>query len=458
MANSESAIELSERELQVLHLVVTGASNQEIARHLVISINTVKVHLRNIFTKLEVQSRTEATLRAIQEGLVTISESTEDAAETGDPAAPFIRTYLIEATPPLALPQWQQLYLAGAALLALLLAILPLIPAEQAQEQLKLPSIIIYDAAPPAPAPPVQTNSSSNRWISRAPMPSRRAGLALATFDQKIFAIGGTKENNSATRLVEIYDAATNTWTEGDSKPTATTDVSAAVLNDQIYIPGGCTDQHRAVKTLEIYDPKTDRWVEGPALPEARCAYGLVAFQDKLYLFGGRDDDSFKDTIFIFSPTKNKWDISESRLPQPLGYFGVAVLEEQIYLAGGYNGEEEFATTYAFDPATGKWQPKAALNEKRGGLGLISSNKNLFAIGGGWDNTLDSSEKYDPKTDTWTTFESPSVNQWRNLGLATIDTTIYAVGGWNGDDKKFMNTLVSYQFLHQLFMPISISQ
>jgi hypothetical protein len=51
--------------------------------------------------------------------------------------------------------------------------------------------------------------------------------------------------------------------------------------------------------------------------------------------------------------------------------------------------------------------------------------------------------------------ETPFSGQWRNLGLATVGTSIYAVGGWDGDQEAFMDSVVSYQFIYQLFLPIS---
>ena len=74
---------LSNRETEVLGLVATGATNRQIAHELVVSVNTVKVHVRNIFTKLGVESRTEATLIAIREGLIIVPDI-ETVSESGD--------------------------------------------------------------------------------------------------------------------------------------------------------------------------------------------------------------------------------------------------------------------------------------------------------------------------------------------------------------------------------------
>jgi LuxR family maltose regulon positive regulatory protein len=55
---------LSQRELEVLHLIADGATNQEIAQELVLTVNTVKRHISNIFGKLHVSNRVQAIARA----------------------------------------------------------------------------------------------------------------------------------------------------------------------------------------------------------------------------------------------------------------------------------------------------------------------------------------------------------------------------------------------------------
>lgn len=66
----KDVIKLSEREHDVLKLMVDGLSNAEIAERLVISLSTVKYHTGNIFGKLGVESRVAAVTTAIQKKLI----------------------------------------------------------------------------------------------------------------------------------------------------------------------------------------------------------------------------------------------------------------------------------------------------------------------------------------------------------------------------------------------------
>ncbi len=63
---------LTERELEVLELIVDGYSNADIAKELYITIGTVKTHVRNILSKLSAADRTQAAVRALRSGLVSL--------------------------------------------------------------------------------------------------------------------------------------------------------------------------------------------------------------------------------------------------------------------------------------------------------------------------------------------------------------------------------------------------
>jgi two-component system NarL family response regulator len=78
---------LTRRESQVLALLCAGRTNHEIAEALVISDNTVKNHVRRLYEKLQVRSRTEAVVRAARWGLVRI-DGVDALAGTPAPAGP----------------------------------------------------------------------------------------------------------------------------------------------------------------------------------------------------------------------------------------------------------------------------------------------------------------------------------------------------------------------------------
>ena len=70
LAKRQERADLSQREMEVLQLLIKGRSNKEIGSSLFISEDTVKAHLKTLFSKLRVQDRTEAAISAIRHGIV----------------------------------------------------------------------------------------------------------------------------------------------------------------------------------------------------------------------------------------------------------------------------------------------------------------------------------------------------------------------------------------------------
>ncbi|MEG4453403.1 response regulator transcription factor [Microcoleus sp. N9_A1] len=72
LADRLSGPELSDRELEVIRLIVAGKSNSEISKVLHISESTVKFHINNILSKMGVSDRTQAAIAALKRGIVSL--------------------------------------------------------------------------------------------------------------------------------------------------------------------------------------------------------------------------------------------------------------------------------------------------------------------------------------------------------------------------------------------------
>lgn len=70
LAERQQRADLSQREMDVLALLIKGRSNKEISSALFVSEDTVKAHLKTLFVKLNVRDRTEAAISAIRHGIV----------------------------------------------------------------------------------------------------------------------------------------------------------------------------------------------------------------------------------------------------------------------------------------------------------------------------------------------------------------------------------------------------
>lgn len=66
---------LTEREIEILRLIARGMTNRQVSNHLWISERTVDNHVQNIYKKLNISDRTQATLYAVRKGIISINET-----------------------------------------------------------------------------------------------------------------------------------------------------------------------------------------------------------------------------------------------------------------------------------------------------------------------------------------------------------------------------------------------
>ncbi|MGQ9500667.1 MAG: Kelch repeat-containing protein [Anaerolineae bacterium] len=439
----DEQLPLSEREREVLALVATGLSNQEIARELVISVNTVKVHMRSIFEKLGVQSRTEATLMAIRMGLVTVPGTSAAPAQPSTAVEERLRERV--AVLPIIRPVmvWQRLFALGAVLLVVALVVLPTHEVGRSEAEIANP---ISDR-PETSASLVSLSTS--RWVEHADLPLARTRLGLAAYGGALYAIGGNYEGG-ITGQVDMYIPSRGTWITRAHKRTPVSNIGAVAIGDLIYVPGGCDASDTALDRLEIYNPKSNTWTEATPMPRAVCGYALAALNERLYVIGGWDGNEFVSYVQEYEPSQDTWTL-RAELPYPCGFAVASAIGETIYVVGGYDGTREIAEVLAYDPRHDRWSLRAPMKVGRAGAGGAVIGAELYVIGGGWLGSVVTNEKYDPETDTWSAFETPVLGQWRNLGVAALDAEVYAVGGWNG---TYMRINRSYRALFRIILPV----
>jgi N-acetylneuraminic acid mutarotase len=297
-------------------------------------------------------------------------------------------------------------------------------------------------------------SASVQRWKARAPLPIARSGLALVAYEGRIYAIGG-ESADGVTGVVERYDPKADGWTSLADKPIAVADATAALIGGEIYVPGGRTFSGSPTAIVEAYNPETDTWEARAPLPVALSAYALAALEGKLYLFGGWDGSAYVDTVYEYDPAQDVW-TARTPMPTARGFAGAAVADGKIFVIGGYDGQEDLAANEEYVPSQddgqgNPWTVKSPMPVGRAGSGVAVAANIIHVIGGGWEKEIADGVKYNVRTDEWETFEVPVSGPWRSLGLALVDTEIYAVGGWNGN---YMDANQGYTAIFTAVLPL----
>lgn len=432
--------ELSEREIEIIRLVATGASNKEIAQTLVISPNTVKVHMRNIFGKLEVASRTEATMVAIREGWVDAPGNEIEIVQT-DSTQPELG---IDGAAEERKPRRLWPFIIGAGIVLVVLVLL---------------SIRLFQPGPTAtPTQPQDTvgNESLERWAQNQDIPEPLMGMASARYEQKFYLIAG-KNENGVTDSVQIYDLLNDTWQEGTPIPQAVWDVQAAVLGEKIFVPGGQTGGDLVSDLFWVYDPREDTWMEKAALPTGRSGYCMSAFEGKLYLFGGWDGKKILKTILVYQPDGNAW-IEFGEMPEARRGCTTSVIGGKIHVIGGENENGLLNSHVLFIPqrqsdGENAWETAAPLPTARKGSGTAVLADMLYIAGGQGEEAGQPQEvvQYFPPKDTWVVVDQPEIPIGYLPAVLPYETRLYILGGELDGGKTDHQV---YQAVYTILVPI----
>ncbi len=423
---------LTRRETEILGLIAQGLSNDEIARQLHISTNTVKVHVRNIFEKMGVQSRTEASIEAVKRGWVEVPGL---SMEQEKPQPPVWEPLASRPS------SWWWAALAAISFVALVMAFWP---TQTFYASTDAPAFTTDIALPvSAPSPRVDVP----RWSLLSPMPTARSRAAAALLPDGWHIVGG--ENGSGDLDVhEVYNPAWDQWVTATPRPAAARGAGAAGLDGMMYVAGGCNGAS-ALNRVDVFDTETGAWQVAAPLPEPLCGLALVAWGGELYAFGGWDGAQVRETLFVFDPQTGAWSQAAS-MPAPRAFMGAVAVNDAIYLFGGDDGRDQRADAWVYRPDEDAWGEALAMPRPGSGLSLAADAGSIYIIGGGEGEEDYPRERFDLATQSWSTLDAPRRGPWHHASAVMIGPNLHIVGGWGGD---YLAIHEVYQASHLLFLP-----
>jgi DNA-binding CsgD family transcriptional regulator len=293
--------ELSERELQILLLVAQGLSNRQIAGQLDISDNTVKVHVRNIFVKINVASRTEASLYAVRHGLIVVeNQVTAPAPPVAPPPEPVVT---IVSLPPPRRWQWVVAVLGVVVVLG-------------------VGGVVWWTTQTPVAPVVRQQSSAPTRWARLPAVPNPQPDQQFAVYAGQLYVFAG---NQSAQWLQ--FDGATRTWQ-------ALTDLPFEVPNSaKLWADGAGLWVIGADDGRGVWRWDDQQWQPQPMLPDGVGVAWVVRVDGALLVLRQTKTAATMLTTWTLAPQDQAWQPGIDFAPALVNP-QLVVLEGVVYLFG----------------------------------------------------------------------------------------------------------------------------
>lgn len=257
---------------------------------------------------------------------------------------------------------------------------------------------------------------------------TQAAGVAVlsGTSTASVLALGGRGATGTLLDSVERYSPTTGTWSAGSVMPAPRAGHTAffipptgALTGARVIVVGGTT-QGRVAETFDFsansYDPATDSWdpgSTGPSRQDRSFTPTIFRGNPQILATGGRTGTPVAVTdVDAYDIVTDTWGAVAPMQNARYKHASVTLPDGRVLVAGGYNANgAALDTTEIYDPATNAWVPGPTMTTPRARFTLsVVDSRNVLAIGGvtnadatalGSLTPLDSTESFDPVTDSW---------------------------------------------------------
>jgi uncharacterized protein (TIGR02145 family) len=174
---------------------------------------------------------------------------------------------------------------------------------------------------------------ASNTWQTQTNQPSSSSSsVYAASINNKIYVLG----NNNNQNTFHQYNPQTNSYT-ALANPTINANQSRLVAyNNKLYKIGGTDNNNQPTSSVEVYNPSNNTWTVMPDLPEALSQVGATYYDNKLYVFGGKQsNNSNSSKVYVFDFTSNAWYAESNSLHAKYFEIEAKTANNMVFLFGG---------------------------------------------------------------------------------------------------------------------------
>ena len=305
-------------------------------------------------------------------------------------------------------------------------------------------------------SPGISTPPPAGRWLSLPNMSAARLDFtATALRDGRILIVGGRTKawaysaDGSPTPLVDIFDGASKGFRRAASLAIPRAGQTATLLaSGKVLVAGGDPSG-----SAEIYDPAADSWTPASRMHHVRYDHAATLIAGgKVLVTGGasspplgisaRGAQPAQLPAEIYDPARDAWDEAAApRFDRPVYPTATPLQDGRVFVVGGQymenSPDQGTETSELYDPRSNTWAqaaPETRTVARQYHSATLLADGRVLVAGGVLDGrTVSSAVVYDPKTNTWTV--EANMNEGRcgqgSALLANGLAFVFGSGCWN---------------------------